>query len=449
MSSLLRREKICTQPTKVGLDWFWFIWEVIVVSKLLRMLLLTGFLISTACVPESDTPGSAPSPSVAPTLSPATTPNLTGPNEYPNPDLSIDFELVLGASQRDRGIDLIQTSDGGYAVLGYTSSFGQGGEDLYLVRLDEQGQELWSQTYGGQSLDNGWSVFETESGDLMLFGFTGSSGAGGLDYYLVRTDPEGEVLWESTYGGVEDEYGWDLSPTADGGFVLAGQTESYGSGDIDGYLIKVDGDGRQQWSQTYGGAYEDRLYSVDLCNDGGYILTGTSGENSSRRNLYLVRTDAQGDLLWEVRLGEDEDDVGHDVRQLEDGTFAIAGYTMNYGAERYDAMLLRVDADGNVIWRRLYGNYLEDRTISLALTQDGGFLLGGYSQSYGNGNWDIYLVRADSEGDLVWFGVFGELGNETGYTFIEVDDGSVALTGETYSSNLGGGDLIILKIGPP
>jgi hypothetical protein len=407
-----------------------------------------GFLVMTACSPEGETalPATAsPPPSVPPF--PIVSPS--DPSAFPEPELAIEFELILGAAQRDRGIDVIQTQDEGYAILGYTSSSGAGGEDLYLVRLSADGQELWTQTYGGEAQDNGWSIHEMEGGDFMLFGFTHSSGAGGLDFYLIRTDPDGQVLWEATYGGEDDEYGWALSPTEDGGFVLAGQTESYGSGDIDGYLIKVDDSGELQWSQTYGGPDEDRLFSIDLCQDGGFILTGTSGQSSTSRDVYLVRTDAQGELLWESRIGADADDVGHDVRQLVDGTFAVAGYTMNYGAERYDAMLLRVDENGEFVWRQLYGGYLEDRTISLDLTLDGGFLLGGYSQSYGNGNWDIYFVHADTDGNMLWFGVYGDLGNETGYTFVQAQDGSVVLTGETYSANLGGGDLIFLKIGMP
>lgn len=419
------------------------------VSKGMRLALFVVFMICAACTSEGNDSRTAPSQSVGSSSAPSPSTTSIDPNASPNPDLTVDFELVLGDVQRDRGIDIIQTRDGGYAILGYSSSFGEGSEDLYLVRLDADGQELWSQTYGGQFLDNGWSVFETENGDFTLFGFTNSLGAGGRDYYLLRTDSAGQLLWERTYGGADDEYGWDLSTTADGGFVLAGQTESFGSGDIDGYLIKVDDAGEMEWSQTYGGPDEDRLYSVDLCADGGFILTGTSGQSSSSRDLYLVRTDADGELVWEARIGEDRDDVGHDVRQLQDGTFAIAGYTMNYGAERYDSMLLIVDENGEVVWRRLYGSYLEDRTISLDLTQDGGFLLGGYSQSYGNGNWDIYFLNADAQGNLIWFGVFGDLGNETGYTFIQADDGSVILTGETYSSNFGGGDLIVLKIMTP
>ena len=413
-----------------------------------KLSLFAGILLLSACASRTDVPLSTQSLSAS-TIEPSQTTSPTDSNTLPHPDLAIEFELILGAAQRDRGIDVIQTRDEGYAILGYTSSSGAGGEDLYLVRLSAEGQELWSQTYGGEAQDNGWSIHEIEGGDFMLFGFTHSSGAGGLDFYLIRTDPDGQVLWEATYGGEDDEYGWALSPTDDGGFVLAGQTESYGSGDIDGYLIKVDDSGELQWSQTYGGPDEDRLFSIDLCDDGGFILTGTSGQSSTSRDVYLVRTDAQGELLWESRIGADADDVGHDVRQLVDGTFAVAGYTMNYGAERYDAMLLRVDENGEFVWRQLYGGYLEDRTISLDLTLDGGFLLGGYSQSYGNGNWDIYFVHADTDGNMLWFGVYGDLGNETGYTFVQAQDSGVVLTGETYSSNLGEGDLIILKIGMP
>ena len=176
---------------------------------------------------------------------------LPTPTEIQN---EMSFTKTFGDNRRDRGINLIPTSDGGYAIVGYTSSLDAQQEDVYLVRTDPQGEILWSKTYGGEGKDNGWEVLELEDGGFLIAGFTNSFGVGEMDIYLVRTDASGTLLWESTFGGPQSEFGWALAPTADGGYVLAGQTNSFGDGEEDGYLVKVNAEGEEIWSQTFGGS---------------------------------------------------------------------------------------------------------------------------------------------------------------------------------------------------
>jgi hypothetical protein len=377
------------------------------------------------------------------------TPQNTDPQKAtasPTPALEVTFEMRFGGSKRDRGIDLIQTRDGGYAIIGYTSSFGAGGEDIYLIRTDDQGRELWTRTYGGPDNDNGWAILETSDGNFVILGFTNSYGNGGMDTYLIKTDSQGNELWETTFGGPNNEYGWALDQTSDGGYVLAGQTDSFGEGGIDGYLIKVNSDGQELWSQVYGGPQEDRLFSIDSCADSGFILTGTTGTSSRIRDVYLVKTNADGELVWSQTFGEDLDDVGHAVRQTDEGGFIVAGYTKNFDASNYDTLMIKTDQDGNLEWQKLYGGILDDRTISIEQTQDQGFILVGYTQSFGGGNWDVFLVRTDPNGDVLWHDTFGGILEDTGYTVKQTPDHSFILTGETHTSSQGGGDLYFIKV---
>jgi hypothetical protein len=362
-------------------------------------------------------------------------------------EIDITFIKTHGGTRRDRGINLLQTDDGGYAIVGYTSSGDANQEDVYLVRLNPQGEVLWSRTYGGEGTDNGWDLLEAEGGGFIIVGFTNSFGAGRMDIYLFQTDADGELLWERTFGGPDDEFGWSLAPTSDGGYVLGGQSESFGNGEEDGYLIKVNAQGEEIWSQTYGGPQEDRLFSVDQSADSGFVLTGTTRSfGAGERDLYLIKTSGSGELAWMQVLGEGRDDVGHAVRQTADLGYIVTGYTRSFGAANYDTWLIKTDESGNTEWEKFFGGTGDDRTIYGEQTADGGYILTGYTQSFGARNWDVFLVRADSTGEIIWYQTFGGVSEDTGYTVRQTSDRGFILTGETYSFGEGGGDMYIIKV---
>jgi hypothetical protein len=422
--------------------------------KLVSALGCVGLWIAiSACTPSpqtlpSNTPTETPPVSTeAPSVSAETPPISTE-----TPPVSTEtggettFTLTLGDRSRDRGINLLQTRDGGYALVGYTGSFGAGLEDVYLVRLNPQGEVLWSQTYGGTSKDNGWAILETAENGFMIFGFTSSFGAGGMDMYLIKTDAKGNSLWERTFGGPNDEYGWAMTATPDGGYALAGQTESFGEGDKDGYLVKVNADGEEIWAQTFGETEEDRLYSIDQAADDGFVLVGTTRSfGDGDRKAYLVKTDSSGELAWTQVFGQEQDDVGHSVRQTADGGYIVTGYTRSFDASSYDVWLIKTDEVGDLEWQEFYGGNGDDRTIYGEQTHDGGYILTGYTKSFGAGGWDVFLVRADPSGEVSWHKTFGGKGEDTGYTVRQTSDRGFILTGETYSLGEGGGDMYVIK----
>lgn len=354
------------------------------------------------------------------------------------------IEHRYGGESRDRGINMLQTHDGGYAAVGYSSSFGSGDEDIYLVRTDPDGKLLWSSSYGGTGDDNGWDLLETPEGGFLILGFTNSMGAGKMDLYLIQTDPQGELIWEMTYGGPEDDYGWALE-SEDDGYLLAGQTKSFGAGDIDGFLVKVNLAGEPIWRQTYGGTAEDRLYSIDQTNSGGYVLAGTTRTDSQgERDAYLIKTDSEGELIWSSSFGEEQDDVFHAVRETSEGDLIATGYSKSFGAAGYDAWLMNIDSDGEPNWQRLFGGTLDDHLISGEQTVDGGYILAGYTRSFGASGWDVLLAKLDPDGELIWTELFGGRLDDTGYTVIQTTAGDYLVTGETYSQGAGGGDLYLI-----
>ncbi|MDX1435608.1 MAG: hypothetical protein R3335_02275 [Anaerolineales bacterium] len=386
--------------------------------------------------------GATASSPQAPTATPATrTP------EPPDTPEAVTFATTFGGERRDRGIHLLQTQDGGYAVVGYSSSPGAASEDVYLVRTDSHGEMIWSRTYGGPGIDNGWDLIETEDGSFLITGFTDSTGAGLMDIYLLRTDRDGNLLWERTYGGPGDEYGWAMTATTDGNYVLAGQTTSFGAGLEDGFLVKVSPEGDQLWSQTFGGEAEDRLFSIDRSADGGFILTGTTRSfGPGSRNLYLVKTNSAGEQDWMQVFGEDRDDVGHAVRQTHDQGFIVTGYTKSFEASDYDSWLVKTDETGALQWQALFGGPGDDRTIYGEPTADGGFVLTGYTRNFGARGWDVFLVKTGADGQVEWHKNFGGVADDTGYTVKQAADGGFVLAGETYSLGAGGGDLYLIKV---
>ena len=400
------------------------------------LLLICALLLLSAC----QTAAPEPTQDLTRTSTLDLIPESTSTGKSPDPAI----EHSYGGESRDRGINLVQTRDGGFAAVGYSSSFGSGDEDIYLVRTDPDGKFLWSRTYGGAGDDNGWDLLETPEGGFLILGFTNSMGAGKMDLYLIQTDPQGELIWEMTYGGPEDDYGWALE-SEDDGYLLAGQTKSFGAGDIDGFLVKVNLAGEPIWRQTYGGTAEDRLYSIDQTISGGYVLAGTTRTDSlGERDAYLIKTDFQGELIWSSSFGEEQDDVFHAVRETSEGDLIACGYSKSFGAAGYDAWLMNIDSNGEPNWQRLFGGTLDDRLISGEQTVDGGYILAGYTRSFGASGWDVLLAKLDPDGELIWTELFGGRLDDTGYTVIQATAGDYLVTGETYSQGAGGGDLYLI-----
>ncbi len=421
-------------------------------------LLILGFILILSCAIVACSPAAgAPTPTQPSQTNPPPVPTRTQlpdtpvastptPTEAAPSEPEVSFELTFGGSGLDRGVFVTETDDGGYILTGVTSSFGEGGEDVYLVRTGPDGEEIWAQTYGGLGLDNGWSVQQTPDGGFIIAGFTSSFGAGGIDVLLIRTDAAGEQLWSQTYGGEGDDYGWALQPAAEGGYIIAGQTNSAGAGDIDAYLIRVDEEGHALWTQTYGGSAADRTFTVQQTSDGGFIIAGTTESlGAGGRDAYVVKTDANGTLEWEKSFGDVGDDVTHSIDHTQDGGYLLMGYTNSFGARNYDIYLIKLTASGDTEWTQMFGERSEDRIITGEQTADGGYILVGYSRSYGSGSLDAYLVRTDAAGNPLWTKTFGSTGEDTGYTVQQTVDGGYILTGYTQNA-ANARDVYLIKV---
>jgi len=250
--------------------------------------------------------------------------------------------LTYGGPGDDRGNAVQQTADGGYIIAGTTISFGAGDSDIYVIRTNAAGDTQWTRTFGGTRADMGNSVEQTVDGGYIIAGATLSFGVWNYDVYLIKIDDEGTTVWTRTYGGSNDDKGISVEQTQDSGFVIAGFTASYGAGNYDYYLIKTNPAGDTQWTRTFGGANSDQAYSVCQTSDGGYAVTGnTDSYGAGGSDVYLVRINAAGDSLWTRTYGGVGLDWSMSVEQTPDNGFVVAGATGSFGAGVLDVYLIK------------------------------------------------------------------------------------------------------------
>ena len=334
---------------------------------------------------------------------------------------------------------IVKTSDGGYALAGYTTSFGAGAADFWLVKTDANGNELWNKTYGGTEDDIAWSMIQTSDEGYALAGYTYSYSVNieKFDFWLVKTDSSGNAQWNKTYGGSDYDWAWSVVQTPDGGYALAGHTASFGAGDYDFWLVKTDSDGNELWNKTYGGTSWDDAYSMVQTSDGGFAIAGRHGSYS----FWLVKTNSTGDLQWDkkyVKTGYSS--RAHCVVETIDGGFALAGMIAETGETQvYDFWLVKTDANGNELWNKTYGGTEDDIAWSMIQTSDEGYCLVGSTGSLSIESSALF-VKTDALGNLEWNQTYEEMGV---YSLVQTADGGYVFGGPTVA--FGSSDAFLMK----
>jgi hypothetical protein len=307
------------------------------------------------------------------------------------------WNKTYGGIKRDRGLSLQQTEDNGFIICGFTESYGEGLYDLWLIRTDEGGNEVWNRTYGGGDYDYGVSIKITQDNKYIVTGYTSSFGSINSDAWLINIDLDGNIIWDNIFGGLMCESGFEVLEIDDG-YIFSGYTESFGNGGYDSWVIKTDKTGNLTWKKTYGGALEDVVRSIKETSDGGYILAGwTKSIGSGNKDLWLYKIDEMGNVIWEKTYGGIFNDGAYSIQKTNDGNYIIAGFADKNGFS--DFLLLKIDQTGNIIWEKTYGGILDEEANSVSQTVDGGFIIGGWTKSYGSGREDIWLVKTDQNGN--------------------------------------------------
>jgi len=319
---------------------------------------------------------------------------------------------------------VVQTSDGGYAMVGFTA-YNQSDADAWLVKTDSDGNMEWDKTYDAGSMG---SIVQASDGGYTIAGSTSSFGAGRSDFWLVKTDSSGNMEWNQTYGGPKDDHACSIVQTRDGGYTIAGDTNSYGVGYTDFWLVKTDSSGNMEWNQTYGGPYSDSAHSMVQTSDGGYAIAGdTNSYRIGYTDFLLVKTDSLGNVEWNQTYGIAGSNWPQSVVQTSDGGYALAGYKGSFTADYYDCWLVKTDSAGNMEWNQPYSlSTVGDMCHSMIQTKDGGYLLAGVK-----GFTTMFLIKTDSLGNMDWNQTHG-YGNAN--SVIETSDGGYAMAGNAWGN---------------
>lgn len=349
------------------------------------------------------------------------------------------------------GASVQQTADGGYIITGLTNL----GANVFLIKTNSNGDTLWTKTFGGTAGDGGSSVQQTADGGYIITGWTNNFGAGGFDVYLIKTDLNGDTLWTKAYGGTGGDEGTYVQKTSDGGYVITGSTTSFSAGGYDVYLIKTDSIGDTLWTRSFGGTSDDLGTSVHQVADGGYMIVGnTKSFGAGYKDVYVIKTNSNGDTLWTKTYGGSSQDYtgyfGPAGQPTTDGGFIITGTTISYGAGGGDIFLIKINSLGDVLWSKTYGGTFGEEGKSVQQTLDGGFIIVGKTLSFRpeTADRDIYLVKTDAMGDTMWTRVFGDTSledYEDGFAVSQTDDGGYIITGRSYGFG-SQSDVYMIKI---
>ena len=310
------------------------------------------------------------------------------------------WEKIVGEGYGGSVYSSQVVSDGGYIITGLTSSR-LGEKAVYLLKTDSNGVLEWENTFNGTGSCAGWSVQVAIDGGYIIAGYTKASVAeGGNNVYLVKTDLRGELEWEKYFGGTYYDRGYSVQVTGDGGYIIAGETESFGAGKSDVYLIKTNSNGELEWNKTYGGPENDIGWCVQVTSDGGYIIAGlTDSYGVGGSDVYLVKTDSNGDLMWEKAFGRAGYDRGYCVQVTDDGGYVISGFvTASNVSPGYDVYLVKTDSNGDLEWEKTFGGSDHDAGWCVQVTNDGGYILTGTtSRYYSTRKEDILLIKFKPE----------------------------------------------------
>jgi len=361
--------------------------------------------------------------------------------------LHAQWAMLYGGSGDDWANSVQQTSDGGYILAGYTESFGEGHSDIWVVKLSFAGDIEWQRTYGGIQNEEAYSIQETSDGGYIVAGYTDSFGLGNTDIWVLKLNSEGVIEWQRTFGRSGDDWANSVLQTSDGGYIIGGSSDSFGIGSADIWLIKLSSEGDVEWQNINLLGVNIYLRAIQETSDGGYIAAGhihPSVNNSI--DLLILKLDSIGRIDWERYYGGSQDDWANSIQETDDGGYFVAGYTESFGAGNLDFWVLKLTSAGNIDWERAYGGSGDDWANSAQQTSDGGFIVAGASDSFGAGFSDFWLLKLSSSGNIEWQKTYGDTGGEGAFSIQQTDDYGFIVSGNTDSYGTGDFDFLVLKL---
>jgi hypothetical protein len=356
-------------------------------------------------------------------------------------DLDTLWTKTYGGTNGEQGKSVQQTTDNGYIVTGSNPT---NSGDVWLLKTDENGDTLWTKTYGLAWSDKGNCVQQTTDNGYIITGSITPAMGSFPDIWLLKTDENGDTLWTKTFNQSGNEVGNCVQQTTDDGYIITGYTKPTGI-NYRVWLIKTDEDGNATWTRSYGGTDNDQGNWVQQTNDTGYIITGSTKSFGDSNQVYLIKTDDLGDTMWTKTYGGTRNEIGYSVQQTNDNGYIITGSTNSFGAGNYDIYLIKTDENGDTLWTKTYGGTGSDIGYSVQQTIDNGYIITGGIHI--PGNYELCVIKTDENGNALWTKTYGGPGSvsDYGYSIQETGDNEYIITGLIGTNN---GDLWLLRMAP-
>jgi hypothetical protein len=334
---------------------------------------------------------------------------------------TIQWSKTIGGANDDGAYGVIQSTDGGYVVAGYTRSFGAGDYDMLIIKLSSSGAVEWNKTIGAAGYDYARSVIQVADGGYIIDGATNSFGAGNFDYYFVKLSSSGSLEWSKTAGGTNIDRASFMIQTSDGGFAVTGRTNSFGAGNYDVCLIKFTSSYNIDWSNVIGGTDYEEANSIRQTTDGGYVIAGQTGSyGAGLYDMYILKVNSLGALQWSRTVGGTNNDYGNSIFQTTEGGYIVGGSVTSFGAGGQDMYIVKLTTSGTLDWSRTIGGTNNDLAYTVYQTSDGGYNVNGYTGSFGVGAYDLFNVKLNSSGNTC--------GNSTSPSSLSGSGGTVTTT---------------------
>ncbi len=316
----------------------------------------------------------------------------------------IQWQKSYSGNYDEEARSVQQTQDGGYIVAGYISD-GEN-EDMWILKLNKDGDIQWQKTYGGIGNERAKSIQRTKDRGYIVAGYTSSFGAGEYDLWIIKLNSNGNIQWQKTYGGSSYDLGNSIQQTNDDGYIVVGSTRSFGNGDADALVLKLDKNGQVQWANTYGGTLFDGAFSIWQTLDNGYIIGGNTWSfKGDRSEIWIIKIDQYGEIQWQKTYSNGSFDYIGSIQQTIDGGYIVAGTDFLFGTNKSNIQIFKLDESGDIQWQKIYGGERWSEAHFIQQTHDGGYVVAAWTtlfsgELFDTTGEDFWILKLDKSGSI-------------------------------------------------
>jgi len=345
------------------------------------------------------------------------------------------WQKIYGGKDDDIASSIVALENGDSALVGSCKSYDANKTDICVLRMNNKGEMKWRLWLGGKKSDFGKSVTRSADGNILVLGKSKSFSKNyDYDLYVAKVSLDGKLIWKKDLGGNRDESAGGIVGTNDGGSIIVGDSESFSDNNKDIYIVKLDKNGKIISEKTLGGKKADSLNAITRTKDNNFVAVGyREVRRNGDKDFFILKLDQNAKTIWHKRHGQQEPDSLLAVTATIDGGIVATGKTRSYGSKQTDLSVMKLNANGKVIWHKLYGFKYYEYGNAVTMTRDGGFVIAGGTDTLGKGNHSAYILALDKAGKLIWSHVYGDEWKDIAHGVALMSDGSVTVVGETES----------------